>query len=84
MPRPPSDRVDEGFEICSTEAADLTDARFDDCQFRGANPELAASLKGTQVLIAGMSEAQRAACAVRAATVTGVDNVPARYALGPP
>jgi uncharacterized protein YjbI with pentapeptide repeats len=53
----------------SFEGADLSGARFDNCHFEGANPELAASLEGAVLLVEGLAEAQRAACVARGATV---------------
>src|SRR5262245_57654558 len=58
------------------EGADLFEARFNDCQFSDANPELAASLHGTTLLVEGLAEDQRARCAARGAIVTDNDNEP--------
>jgi hypothetical protein len=52
--------------------ADLTCAKFEKCQFEGANPEAASSLAGTRLRVAGLTEAQRAACVARGAIVVDV------------
>ena len=46
---------------------DLTNTTFEECQFAGSNPELAASLEGTELLVEGLSEEQRARCVARGA-----------------
>jgi uncharacterized protein YjbI with pentapeptide repeats len=62
------------FSHVSFEGTDLSGAHFQDCQFDGANPELAASLDGTVLRVEGLSEAQRAACVARGATVIDDDD----------
>ena len=77
---------DCNFSDVSFDGADLTNTTFEDCRFRGANPELAASLAGTEVLFAERSaelaEAQRATCVARGAIVTFEEEEPTREVLG--
>ena len=51
----------------------LKGVKFSWCEFSGANPELAASLDGTWLLVSGLSEEQRAACVARGAIVKDAD-----------
>jgi hypothetical protein len=51
------------------DGADLTNATFEECQFRGANPEFAASLDGAVLTVFGLSEEQLAICTARGAKV---------------
>ena len=53
--------------------SDLSGARFEECQFRGANPELAASLDGTVLWVKGLSAEQMALCLARGATTEEPD-----------
>jgi hypothetical protein len=58
-----------GFSNVQFDGADLTDASFEECQFAGANPELAASLNGTRLLVEGLSEERLATCVAHGAIV---------------
>ena len=61
--------IDCTFTGVKFAGADLADATFRPCEFSGANPELAASLDGTRLLVKGLSAEQLAACAARGAIV---------------
>jgi hypothetical protein len=69
--------VDCTFTGVNFAGADLADATFRTCEFTGANPELAASLDGTRLQVAGLSEEQLVACAARGAIVLDEMDEPA-------
>jgi hypothetical protein len=57
------------FSQVNFDGADLSGTTFEDCQFTGANPERAASLEGTELLVTGLSAGRLARCIARGATV---------------
>jgi uncharacterized protein YjbI with pentapeptide repeats len=65
--------VDCAFSGVIFDGADLTNTTFENCQFARANPEAAASLEGTCLQVAGLSEEQLATCAARGATIEPVE-----------
>lgn len=57
------------FARANFTAADLTQVTFTRCDFDGANPESAAALTGCRMQFTGLTDAQRAQCAARGATL---------------
>jgi hypothetical protein len=70
--------IDCTFANTRFAGANLAETAFHGCQFSGTNPEQAASLDGTRLLVKGLSEDQRAACVARGAILTDNDDGTAR------